>query len=389
MRVALSFPGCHRRGGVERIMLECANYLQEQGHETHVFATDWDEAAIHDGIIQHQVKAFSRPALLRLISFTRACRRELRWTRPRPEVLGAFGVISPPGGVLWVQSVHAAWLEISSQQRDLKGRLKQKLNLTHPYILAMEHKYFAQRQYRKLIALTPQVQADLMRFYNVPAQDIVVIPNGFAPNEFNLTRREEIRATLRQQLGYKDADKVVVFVANELERKGFGPLLQAIIALQDEHIHLLAVGRLNPDAYAAEIARCGLSERVRFTGPSSDVATYYAAADVFALPTQYEAWGLVIVEAMACGLPVLTSQLAGAAVVVREGQTGELLDDPADVNEIARKLDGLLQGRHVPPQEIAASVADYAWPQILPRYEEVLASCARPTVSTIKHKGTQ
>jgi UDP-glucose:(heptosyl)LPS alpha-1,3-glucosyltransferase len=119
-----------------------------------------------------------------------------------------------------------------------------------------------------------------------------------------------------------------------------------------------------------------MSARVHFTGPSGGVAPFYAAADVFALPTQYEAWGLVIVEALACGLPVVTSRLAGAAVAVREGETGRLLDDPRDSGEIAAALRSLLDGRHAPPEQICESVASYKWSRILVRYEESLASIA-------------
>ena len=130
--------------------------------------------------------------------------------------------------------------------------------------------------------------------------------------------------------------------------------------------------RLTHLAYAPEIARLGMTDRVQWTGPTNDVARYYAGADVFALPTQYEAWGLVIVEAMACGLPVLTSRLAGASIAVREAQTGFLLDDPRSVAEIAAKLDPLIAGVYPEREVIAESVADYAWDRILIRYEEIL-----------------
>jgi len=108
----------------------------------------------------------------------------------------------------------------------------------------------------------------------------------------------------------------------------------------------------------------------------STVGDYYAAADVFALPTQYEAWGLVIVEAMASGLAVLTSRCAGAAVAVETGRTGLLLDDPASVAEIAEKLRCLIEGNGFSPAEISASVARFEWAQVLRGYESILAQCA-------------
>ncbi len=375
MRVVLSFPGCHRRGGVERVMLECANYLQEQGHSTHVLASQWDEEALSPAVLRHSIPVIDFP-LLRILSFALASRRELKRMQPSPDVTAAFGVMCPPGGVLWVPSVHKAWMEISWRQRNWKGRLKQRLNLFHPLILAFEKYYIGGRRYGKLIALTEGVKSDLVRLYGVPAEEISILSNGFQPTEFNVPRRHEARAEVRIRLGYGEGQKVVIFVANELERKGFGPLLRAIASLNDSAVGLLAVGRLNPEIYAAEIRRLGMAGRVQFTGPSSDVALFYAAADVFALPTQYEAWGLVIVEAMACGLPVLTSRLAGAAIAVQEGRTGELIDDPNDTTEIARKLAHLLKGNHLPAEEIAPSVSAYGWPNIFQRYEAILKECA-------------
>lgn len=380
MRVAVSFTGCYRRGGIERVVLECANYLASRGHETTLYVSEWDAAALSPDVITRPVPLPKRGSLLRLLAFSRRSRRALAAQQPPPDVRSAFGVLCPPGAVLWVPSVHKEWLEVSRRQRDWRGRLKQRLNLNHPVLLAMERAYYGRRRYRKLIALTENVKADLVRLYDVPPADVAVLPNGYWPAEFSFARLEEGRAPKRLELGYAASDRVVIFVANELERKGFGPLLRGIARLDDPGVHLLAVGRLNPKRYTAEIQRLGMADRVKFTGPVDDVTTAFAAADVFALPTQYEAWGLVILEALACGLPVLTSRLAGAAVTVREGETGALLDDPRDEAEIARKLLPLLGGEIVRSGAIADSVLEYSWGRILPQYEQILRECvAGPT----------
>jgi UDP-glucose:(heptosyl)LPS alpha-1,3-glucosyltransferase len=150
-----------------------------------------------------------------------------------------------------------------------------------------------------------------------------------------------------------------------------------VASLEDPHLHILAVGRLDAGSYRDEIERLGMSRRVCFAGSSGRIARFYAAADLFALPTQYESWGLVIIEAMACGLPVLTSRLAGAAVAVRDGETGRLIEEPDNVREIGEGLRSLLAGRHASPEEISASVADYKWSRIFIQYEEALAASAR------------
>jgi UDP-glucose:(heptosyl)LPS alpha-1,3-glucosyltransferase len=376
MRIALSFLGCHRRGGVERVMVEAANFLQGSGHETHVFAAEWDPGVLDPDVTRHTVRTQLGNDVARIVTFTRQSTHDIARAVPRADVVGTFGVLSPPGAVVWATSIHRAWLEISRRHRNLAGRLRQRLNPVHYFLLAMERDLFKRRKYRRVVALTDQVKADLMRLYDVPADHIDVVPNGFAPAEFNLDCAREHRVAMRSSLGYAPDHRVVIFVANELERKGFGPLVRALAEIGDPRTRLLVVGRVSPDAYAAEIRRLGLGDRVRYVGASDRVATYYAAADVFALPTQYEAWGLVVVEAMACGLPVLTSRLAGAAIAVREPGTGLLLDDPRDISEIAGKLGQLLDGHHDSREEIAGSVAEYAWPRVLERYEAVLARCA-------------
>jgi UDP-glucose:(heptosyl)LPS alpha-1,3-glucosyltransferase len=359
-------------------MLECTNYLASRGHDTHAFAIDWDSDgnSIDQRVVKHPVFVSSRNYLARLAGFIRETQREIRSLSPPADVLAGFGIESPPDSVVWMQSVHRAWLEISAQQRNIRGRLKQKLNPAHVVILALEKRRFIGRNYSKVVALSPQVKADIMRFYSVPDQDIVVIPNGFSPSEFSLDIRLKFRARVRAQFGFQEVDKVIIFVSNELERKGFHPLLCAIGKLRDPRIHLLAVGRLNPAVYAAEIERLGMSQRVHWTGATGAVAEFYSAADLFVLPTQYEAWGLVIIEAMACGLPVVTSRHAGASIAVRENQNGSLLDHPHVPDEIVHAMRPFLFGTPSDATAIAESVSGFAWDKVLQKYELVLSSAA-------------
>jgi len=269
-------------------------------------------------------------------------------------------------------------MEISSRQRNVAGRLRQRLNPFHPIALALEQHVIGGRRYKKLIALTAQVKADLIRLYGVPDDDIVIIPNGFSRTEFSIARVASLRVEARKRFGYELGDKVIAFVANELDRKGFGPLLRAAASQGDPEVKLLVAGRVMPGRYAAEIEFLGMANRVRFVGSINDIAIIYAAADVFALPTEYEAWGLVIVEALACGLPVVTSKLAGAAVAVDHGRTGFLLDDPRNVNEIASALAAVFRGGLASPEHIAASVSDYAWDRVLLTYEQLLLDHCEP-----------
>lgn len=372
MKIALSFPGCHGRGGVERLLLETANYLVRQGHDVHVLAGEFDVEALDARVMRHSISLPKRPALLQMITYAR--RSPLDLHALHADIHGAFGVICPSGGVVNVQSVHAAWLDASRRLRSLGGRFRQACNPIHPFIISLEQRHFGERRYRKLVAPTAQVKSDLMRFYQVAESDVVIIPNGFCDKSLNAVKSRRLRPEIRKTLGYRDDDFVVLFVGNELERKGFGPLLHAIAALKNRKLRLLAVvGRVSVAAYRAEARRLGLGGHVHFTGSQRDLAPYYAAADMMALATQYEAWGLVIVEALACGTPVLASRLAGAASAIDEGKTGELLENPLDVREIAEKIN-LMAWRNgsMERHRISASVARYSWDSVLKDYESVL-----------------
>jgi UDP-glucose:(heptosyl)LPS alpha-1,3-glucosyltransferase len=363
MNIALSFPACNRRGGVERIIYECAKFLAGRGHEVTVFANEFEKngAAINyrHVPIPRTLKA------LKPIAFHDACIRQMR--QGAFDAHGTFGCVCPEGGVYWAQSVHSAWLDKAKAIRSpwSIARLKQRLNPAHPILLKLEKRHFARGGYRRIIALTEEVKADLHHYYGVPGEDVDVVPNGFAPDEFNVSQARALRESMRKELGFSPETKVIVFIANELDRKGYPALLRTVESMADPRLCILVAGRMAPAPHPL----------VKYVGSTSQVARYYAAADVFALPTLYEAWGLVIIEAMATGLPVLTSRLAGASVAIREGATGNLLDNPADESEIARKLRPLIEGDHSSPEEISASVAQYAWSQVLVKYESVL--CAR------------
>jgi len=373
MNIALSFPGCHKRGGVERIVYECAMYLSARGHEVTVFASDFEEPA-ESRIRYHRVPVPLRPSFLVGPRYFRRCTRLL--DIERFEVLNTHGVVCPLWGIHWVQSVHCAWLERSREFRPplSMARLKQQLNPLHPMILKLEQEHFGKRQYRKIIATTPEVRKDLQYYYNVPAEDVVVIPNGFAPDEFNPARRAERRPAEREKLGLKPDDVAILFVANELARKGYGTILSALRIVNSPRLRLIVIGRPCVGAVRKQARAAGLEGCVLACGSTNDVAGFHAAADLFVLPTQYEAFCLAILEALGSGLPVVTTKIPGADNAIQPGVNGLLISDPRSGEELAEKLRTILddETRAVFSNHAAETVRHYQWPSVLKRYEEVL-----------------
>lgn len=250
----------------------------------------------------------------------------------------SLGAIGPSTDVIWVQSVHRAWLKAARQVRS--GRLSLPAQLRylmprHVVLLAMERECFTRFRGRAIICTSKREVEDLSQLYDVDPSLTVVIPNAFDPRLFNLERRRDHRAAARERLGVGDSDIALLFVANELHRKGFGEVITALARLDDDRLSLHVVGRVAPNAYAVMIERLGLSGRVHYHGASRDIGWWYSGADVLVLPTQYEPFGLVIVEALASGVPVITTRLAGASAAVTHGSTGLIQEDPYDVEELA------------------------------------------------------
>ncbi len=370
MRVALCHSGCHQRGGVERVIFQGARYLKESC-EVSVLARDLPALTeIPEGVKMFRLPYPELPFGLGLHGTRRNCARLVR--QKQFDVVAGFGVQAPEHSVVWIQSVHAAWWDQSRQNRRGISRLRQVANPFHHIVLSMEDELLRERRYKRLIALTPTVLGDLQRFYGVPAADVDILPNGYNSNEFNVGLRELYRVEQRRQIGVPLDAWVVLFVANEWERKGLLPLMEAVAALGEPNIHLVAVGRLPEPMVHRKAADLGLFGRVHTVGSTSSVNRWFGMADVFALPTVYEAWGMVVIEAMASGLPVLTSSLAGASEAVEVGKSGFLVQDPRSVEEIVDGLERLREGLAWDFNLISKSVYKYEWNVIFDKYKTIL-----------------
>jgi glycosyltransferase involved in cell wall biosynthesis len=334
--IALVFPGCHREGGVERVVRELARRAADTFDVTFV-GDRFDPEGMGD------VRFLPLPASGPVhrpgpIDFRHRAQQALA-TLPADLVVG-FGVESPPPDVAVVQSVHAAWLSVGGSVHtpivDVPAGARRLLP-RHQVLLGLERSYFHDPRLRRVLACSAATADEVTEQYGLPADRVGVMTNAFDPAEFNRDVQAAHRPRLRAELGLAD-EVVALFVANELHRKGFATLLEAVAQVHDHRLRIELVGRAAPHAYADLIAELGLERRVRWNGPQSEVAPWYAIGDLFVLPTAYEPFGNVIVEALACGLPVITSRTAGASIAVHPGVDGWLLDDPTDAAELAAAI---------------------------------------------------
>jgi UDP-glucose:(heptosyl)LPS alpha-1,3-glucosyltransferase len=289
-----------------------------------------------------------------------------------------MGSVVPPGDVLWVPSVHRAWLEAARTVQTGRVALPAEVRFLMPRhlaLLASESQYFRKGNPRRILCSSQRDVDDLARLYEVDPALTTIVPLPFDPERFNIERRRRDRDEARRILGIEEGELAAMMVANELHRKGLGVTLQAMALDGDPHMTLHVVGRAGLDPYQATIHRLGLDGRVRYHGPSGDVGWHLAAADLMVLPTQYEPFGLVIIEALASGVPVITSRLAGASDAVSPGRTGLLLEDPYDPEELAalfvsaRAADLEMWGR-----EAASSVSSFRRDEVMALVDQLIFS---------------
>ena len=371
MRVAVVFPRASHRAGVERVAWDLSDFLGAR-HEAAFVGISMEESENNSA----GFRAVRTTRCLPLsVAFRCAARQALEGFQP--DVTLTLGALCPPGDVLWVGSVHRAYLDRSPGPIVLGRQTPpwvRYLLPRHLIMLTMERSYFRSARPTSILCTSAQEISDLSAEYGVPKVRCRVVSNGFDPAIFNAARRRAERGRARAQFGIGSEEVSLLFVANELHRKGFGALLTALEKVKSPSTRIDVVGEVSSGDYRAKVKDLGLSRNVHWHGSTNDVFPYYAAADLLVLPTLYEPFGLVIIEALACGLPVITSRLAGASSAVERGQSGRLLVDPTDVDELAAYLAEGLDPAIRRRWEVGAPAAaePFAWPTIFSEVDAIL-----------------
>ncbi len=207
----------------------------------------------------------------------------------------------------------------------------------------------AWRQYadhrRMVIALSKLVARDLERTHGWPMERTRLIYNGVDLNRFKPQNRDMFRAEVRERLDIADEELLVLFVAHNFALKGLPSLIKAVGSLRrsGRPVRLVALGGKASARYDRLAQQCGASECVDYLGAIKDTAPFYAAADVFVLPTWYDSCSLVLLEALATGIPVVTTRNNGASEILTSGREGFVIDDPGDWQQLAQHIDTLLE----------------------------------------------
>src|SRR6266403_1547770 len=312
--------GYSASGGAEAYLKRLAQAIVARGHQVRLFTTvDWPE------------KEWSFGQIIRLrwgspIGFANEFEKVRSQVRcdviMRLERVWSCDVYRAGDGV------HRAWLDRRKKFEPPWQRIFRRLNRKHEGMLRLERSLFADRKAERVIANAQRVKDEIFDHYCYRADMIDIVRNGVPIDQFRFDPglKEKSRAELRLQ----PDELAVLFVGSGWERKGLRFAIKAVELLANPKIRLLVVGRDVRDRYQ--------SKYVQFCGEVDDLRPIYSAADIFLLPTLYDPFSNACLEALAAGLPVITTRANGFSEVMETGKHGAIVERPQDADALAAAL---------------------------------------------------
>ena len=342
MKIAIIRQRYNPFGGAERFVERALGALAGEGAEVTLITRNWDGAP-REGFRQITCD----PSYSRLLGGRAARDRSFAAAAQAEMARGGFDITQSheriPGCMIFRagDGVHAAWLDHRARILGPVQRVTQRWSPYHRYVLAAERAMFAHPALRAVICNSQMVADEVVRYYGVSRDKLQVIYNGVDTDAFHPGVAGEHRWATRSETGIPNDVPVLLFVGSGFERKGVPQLLRAAARMQRADARIVIVGADRKLKAMQQLSEgLGLSRRVLFTGPLKDVRPWYGAADGFVLPTLYDPCPNAVLEALACGLPVVTSTTCGAQEWVRSGENGWVVD-AVDINALAGRLDGL------------------------------------------------
>jgi len=225
--------------------------------------------------------------------------------------------------------------------------------------LMIERRILTNRRLKKVVVNSRMEKENLLCYYRIPEERIEVIYNGVDLDRFRPVRETE-RVAVRREMNTRAGDFVLLFPSNNFRRKGLAVLIAALARLNRKDVTLWVAGRGREAPFKALAGKLQVEERVRFLGKRSDMERLYGASDLMVLPTRYDSFSNVVLEAMACDLPVITTRSNGAAEAVQAGVNGYVLDDPGDSSGLAGLIRKVMRQRNAWKGKPRARAGDFS-----------------------------
>jgi UDP-glucose:(heptosyl)LPS alpha-1,3-glucosyltransferase len=331
-------------GGVERATAGFLAALVARGHDVHVLSPPGQLPV--PGVTRHTLRLPPLPAAPRLVALPLAVRiavRQRAWDAVQSHERTLSQDVYRAG-----EGCHRAYLDALPPGDRGRG-------VYHRVLLALERRVFARTP--QVVAISRHGAAEIAALYGVPPARLAMVYNGVDLGRFHPDNRARHRAAARAEVGVAADAWVVLFAGSGFERKGLATAIEGLGALRHRSTRLVVAGRGDPEPYRRLAARLEVDGRIVWLGVRPDLERWYAAADALLLPTRYEPFGNVHLEALASGLPVVTTTAAGGAEVVDKDRGAVVA--PGDARAVA---DALQRLRGADPARLAAAARAAAEP---------------------------
>jgi glycosyltransferase involved in cell wall biosynthesis len=362
MRIAVISPFLDRSHGTERVIIEqLEKFPSSPKTEIHIYAQRVQDLP---GVITwkpnpptppsshlfwHRVPSIPGPHLLQYTFWFFA--NTIRRSSDRSRLGSNYDITYSPGINAFdvdAIAVHIVFHEFHHQVISELGFRKNAIvawprllhrRLYYRLIMALEKKVYRNPKI-SIAAVSTLVAQQLEKYFQ--RKDARVIRNGVDVEYFSPSRRLAKRSSAREQFGLSAADFTLLLIGNDWKKKGLDALLRALVEIRELPWKLIIVGNDERAPYERVIQHFDMTQRVIFLAPSPDVLQFYAATDAYVGPSLEDAYGLPVLEAMACGLPVLASSRAGVSDIIDDSINGIILRDPRNAQEIASALRKLI-----------------------------------------------
>jgi UDP-glucose:(heptosyl)LPS alpha-1,3-glucosyltransferase len=323
-------------GGAERFVADALGALKREGVALTLYTRAWPGS---EGTFAPVICApFYVGNVWRDWSFARCVRAA--WAAHRPDLIQSHERIAGCDVFRAGDGVHRVWLEQRARGMNPLQRVGLALNPYHRYTLNAEARLFADPGLRAVICNSRLVRGQIHDLFGVPDEKLHVVYNAVDSARFSPALAQQ-RNAVRGTYGLPAEAAVFALVGSGYHRKGVAQAVQALARLP-EGAWLVVVGKeKNLARYRSLAERCGVAARVRLAGPEKDVAPLLGAADAFVLPTLYDPLPNACLEAMAAGLPIITSNQCGAAELLTAHDAG-IVCDAQDIAALAGAMAQLL-----------------------------------------------
>jgi UDP-glucose:(heptosyl)LPS alpha-1,3-glucosyltransferase len=333
------------RGGCETYIGDLARRLAADRHEVHLYACRWDARSLPPRTRYHALPAPRGPRFLRPWRFGAACLRAL--AQGTHDISVGFDktwgqdVLYPQGGLHSASAAHNLAKYPGRWARAL-ARLVKALDLAHWSFRRLERRQYLAAPRPLIVVNSHLVRGHFQQYHGIASRDLYVVRSAIDPERFREHDRPRRRVEWRQRWGLAGEETVGLFAAMNYRLKGLEPLLHAVARLcagrpggGAPRFRLLVVGNPDSRAYQRLAGRLGVADRVCFAGHCPDMRNAYFASDFLVHPTFYDPCSLVVLEALACALPVVTTRANGASELLHPLQEGYVVDDPHDHERLA------------------------------------------------------